>query len=308
MEKVATEKVTTGFGVDVSNCKTYDEILEKSGTNWTVTKVPLFTFDGTPVDDAYAIKRDTDGKILCPNVSERYVPFQQEDFREILEGVMRLGAKPLRADSYYGGRRVWFQFGLEDRDISGDTYRRYIYGINSHDKTSSVTFAVSMQRIACSNAINMMMKNATSRWTISHTGDIKEKLAEARRTILLADKYADAYAIEAERLRGEAIDRNYIENFTEMLFPMPREDEDKEVRESQKLIVLDNRARFLDIYDNKDDLSLLGNNKFKLLQTASDFVSHPVFRRNGARTEERYADRMMMGHPVLNKAYKYLAA
>src|SRR4051812_26450168 len=55
-----------------------DAVIEKSGLNWEVEKVPLITADTKlPVPDVFAVRRSTDKKILG-NVGNRYNVLQNK--------------------------------------------------------------------------------------------------------------------------------------------------------------------------------------------------------------------------------------
>ncbi len=304
----SVEKMRTGFGTDISECQNFDEILETSGTNWTVGKIPLFTGDGRQVEGAYAIQRDIDHRILCPAVTGMYAPFQQEQFRDIANGLMNQGAEPVLGGSFYGGKKVWYQFQMPDQEIMGDNHRHYLYLMNSHDTSGSVIIMTSLLRIACSNGINMLMKNAVSQWRYRHSGDLDVRVAEAKQAIMHANQYVEAYREAADTLQHQTVTGQEVNDFIEQLFPFPKVAEGKELSDRQILTVAEKRARMQEIIQNKDDLCMLGNTKFKLLQAAADYVSHPVFSKHGKNTEERYVETSMSGHPLLNRAYSLLVA
>lgn len=300
----------TGVGTDLRGCTSFDEMMKKSNTDWKAEKIPLFTEAGEKVEDAFAIKRCSDNKILCPSVSKRYKVFNQEEFTDLADALIDLGAKPTRGDSFYGGRRVWYHFEFDDKTILGDVYKHNLYLLNSFDTTGGVIVATSMTRIVCSNAINMMLKNAANRWSYSHTGDIAGKIDEAARTILLSGNYAKAYETEAQRLLGMDVDDSFVNGFIEKIIPMPKKDEDADERIYQIQVARTElaRDRIKDIYHGKEDLKDMKKSRLRLLQSVSDFVSHPEFIRERKDTKDRHEFSLMTGSPLLTKAYTLLAA
>lgn len=297
----------TGFGQDISKANNFEEILTQSGTDWTVEKVPLYLADGTRVKDAYAMQRQMDQKILAPNVSEKYVPFQNSAFAELADGLIGLGASPLKGGSFYGGRKVWYQFAMSEREISGDNHSQYLFLMASHDGSGSVMVATTLMRIACSNQINMLLRKGTSfKWTYVHKdGALTRYESDAARIMTGAAGYADAYALTAEELRGIAITDDYVSDYIDSLFPI---DPEKELTERQIAGIEEKRNRLRDIYYHKDDLTLMGHNRLRLLQATSDYLSHPIFQRVQKDTAERYFDKGISGHALLQHGFNILAA
>ena len=83
----------------------------------------------------------------------------------------------------------------------------------------------------------------------------------------------------------------------------------KDASEASKERVQNQRDSLLNLYYSKSDLSLLGDTKYHFISAVSDYTSHPTSRRR--QTEEaleRQQDRIMSGDPLLQKAYRLIAA
>lgn len=55
-------------------------------------------------------------------------------------------------------------------------------------------------RVVCQNTLNLALNSAKRIWTTIHTGDIKSKLDEAKKTLLLTEYYIDKLGAEVDRL------------------------------------------------------------------------------------------------------------
>lgn len=301
----AKEAKRTGFGVDITGCRDFRSVLQETGTDWKTHMEPVFLANGQEVPDNFAAIRDMDGKILSNRtLSHLYQPFQNEDFLDIGQGLMDAGAKPWRGGAYYGGRKVWYQFDLGDTEIMGDQHNRYLILSNAHDGSGSVTIAVVLVRIVCSNAMNFAMRNCSYKWAYVHKGQIGDKVAAAKAALLQSDAYLAEYKQEVDRLQKESMTAAEINAAVELLMPFA-----KDASDASKERVQNQRDSLLNLYYSKSDLSLLGDTKYHFISAVSDYTSHPTSRRR--QTEEaleRQQDRIMSGDPMLQKAYRLIAA
>ena len=301
----AKEAKRTGFGIDITGCRDFRSVLQETGTDWRTHMEPVFLANGQEVPDNFTAIRDMDGKILSNRtLSHLYQPFQNEDFMDIGQGLMDAGAKPWRGGAYYGGRKVWYQFDLGDTEIMGDNHNRYLILSNAHDGSGSVTIAVVLVRIVCSNAMNFAMRNCSYKWAYVHKGQIGDKVAAAKAALLQSDAYLAEYKQEVDRLQKESMTAAEINAAVELLMPFA-----KDASEASKERVQNQRDSLLNLYYSKSDLSLLGDTKYHFISAVSDYTSHPTSRRR--QTEEaleRQQDRIMSGDPLLQKAYRLIAA
>ncbi len=305
-QRTHVEQMKTGFGSDISQCRSGEEILRISDTAWTAEKVPLYMADGTIVPGSNAIVRKTDRRILSPSASDGYTIFQQEQFLPIMDGLMSLGASPIMGGAFFGGKRVWYQFELPQTDVFGDRHRQYLYLINSHDGSGCVQIMTSLLRIVCSNSINMMVKGASARWSYIHRGDLIGKVEEAQAAILRAEDYKVNYKHQADKLRLTRIDDSVVDHVLEQIIPFPKVKDGEVMSERVKRTTLEKRARIAEIYRSKTDLEDFRGTAYGLFQAVADDLSNPVFMRLGDTTKERYVDQSISGHPLLGKAYNAL--
>lgn len=299
------EHAGTGFGVDITGCHTFRDVLDVSGTNWKVKKRAVYLSDGTRLENNFAIVRAMDKKVLSRStVSSQFVPFQNEDFSSLGQGLMDLGAKPFRGGSYYGGAKVWFMFDMGDTDVMGDGHHHYTLLTNSHDGSGSVNVLDVLVRIVCSNALNYAFKHADFKWSYVHKKSLGNRFAAAEKAILTGNAYIDAYRKEAEALQAKTLSYADVVNLTQMLLPYQ-----KDASDTVKKRVDEKRDRLLEIYSNKDDLQGFGDTAYRFINAVSDYTSHPVLKQDAKiSTLERAEDRILTGDPMLQKAYRIVAA
>ena len=301
------EKAKTGCGEDLSACRSFEDVLRVTGTDWNVSKEPVFLADGSEIPNSYAIVRDIDGKVLSKQtVSKQFVPFQNREFMDLGQGLIDMGIRPNRGGAYFGGAKTWYSFDMGDTDILGDPHHQYIILSNAHDGSGSVTVAVALVRIVCSNQMSFALHSAPFKWAFIHKTGVNDKISEAADAVLRGREYVAQYIQEMQTMQSEKVGRSDIMDFLDAVVPYP-----KQVNDVIKKNIDEKREQILHIYDFKPDLSLLGDTKYHLLSAVSDFVSHPKERKTPkaqAAALERANDRLMTGDPMLQRAYRLLAA
>jgi hypothetical protein len=73
-------------------------------------------------------------------------------------------------------------------------------------------------RVACSNAINLALRDASRIWSIRHSGDIDLKLREAQRTIQQAAEYQQQLSVYATNMASEKISEIQVHRFSKDLW------------------------------------------------------------------------------------------
>lgn len=147
MKKVNTE--LTGANVQE---KTF-EILEATGTNWSVSKHPLTAnVNGEVLDtESYGIFKNTDNRWLG-TVKGRYEPMQNSALVELLvEATDMLELPVLSGGIIKGGTKVFYQIGLTDEHIGNSGVKRYVTALNTHDGTGSIAFGSTNTVVICEN-------------------------------------------------------------------------------------------------------------------------------------------------------------
>jgi phage/plasmid-like protein (TIGR03299 family) len=81
---------------------------------------------------------------------------------------------------------------------------------NAHDGTSALTFALTVMRPACTNALPGALREAKRAWKISHTPNAEGRVEIARQAIIASMNYADAFQAQAQAMMDQPmVDREF---------------------------------------------------------------------------------------------------
>lgn len=302
LEFLNVEHARTGFGQEIMNAESYDDVLRQAGLNWTVAKHPAYTqIDGrmVAIPKTNVIVRSEDEKPLGI-VTDKYKIVNNEDAFAFTESIFRSqDIQFIRGGSYHGGKATWLEAKVtQDYTILGDKTECYMIFMNSHDGTGSVRALMLPTRVACSNQLNFAIRKAARSWRCTHSGDILGKVEEAKHVLLAGTKYMEALEEEAQRLNQKKLSRAEIEGMVTLLFPILPEATDR-IREARE----ESRSNLLRVYDEKDDLQNFDNNAYRFLSAVVDYVAHTEFKRT---TETAALNRYMsiaQGNPIIDNAY-----
>lgn len=217
------------------------EMLSLAGlAGWNVRLVPV-TVPGIPsdrfVNAQFATVRDNpiDGNAdVIGWVGGRYHVLQNEelfDFGDYLGS----GARWETGGSLKGGSTVFGSLALEREtvlDPSGvsDVVKTYILVSSSHDGTSAIVAAITPIRVVCNNTLNMALRATKQSFKIRHTATLEGKMAAARETLGLADRYMDAFDVEARALFETPVNAKVTEDIISAVYPEPAEDAAKSAK------------------------------------------------------------------------------
>ena len=192
------EKPWHGLGTIVAEAPDSKSALELAGLDWNVIQKDIATTDGTAIEGFKANVRDSDDSVLGI-VTDRYKVVQNSEAFAFTDALLGEGVRYETAGSLQGGRRTWMLARLPHQYIiSGDEITPYLVFMNSHDGTGSIKVAMTPIRVVCQNTLNMALANAKRSWSCNHTGDIDDQMAEARDTLLYANRYMSELGKEIE--------------------------------------------------------------------------------------------------------------
>lgn len=284
-----------GLGTIVENAVSSKEAIELAGLNWIVESNPIFDMNGKVIEGYKANTRDID-KLVLGLVTDKYQIVQNSeafDFADILLGE---GVTYETAGSLKNGRVIWLLAKMPDRYILGDKFDPYMCFCNSHDGTGAIKICMTPIRVECNNTLNLAFQKTTRSWSTKHMGDIKTKMSEARHTLQLANDYLDTLAINADILANEKMTTNEMMDILDEMFPVSEEMSErkknniKEVKDDIMVCVF------------APDLAKFANTKWAFVNGVSDFVGHAAPARLTNTYAENNWNRIMNGHPILDKA------
>ena len=297
------EKPWHGLGTRVMEAPTSKEALILSGLNWKVEQEPIYTEYNELIEGYKANIRNTDRKPLGV-VSNKYKVIQNEEAFAFTDALLGEGVKYETAGSLKDGKTVWILARLpHEYIIAGEHICPYLVFSNTHDGSGAVKVAMTPVRVVCNNTLNLCLKTAKRTWSMIHTGDINQKLDEARNTLFLAEKYMSELGREFENLRNKTLTDKDVEDYIEMLIPLKEDSTPLQEKNVYKLRD-DLRKRYYDA----PDLKGIGKNAYRFINAVSDFATHASPLRKNSNFQENVFAKTMNGNPLIDTAYKMLCA
>ena len=203
--------------------------------------------DGTyhPMSDVVANVRE-DGAYLGAVSPEYQLVQPRKSFDVLSKLTADHQLKIDTAGTCRGGRTMWVLAYLpRDILVGGHESERvvpYICFHNSYDGKRALTIGLGPTRVVCWNTVQAFDNSAQRSWTMRHTGNIDEKLAEASHSLGLMNRYYDEFERLANQLIASPFTVRDMRRLTDRLTafkPKPDEsDRAAENREAAKAAVL----------------------------------------------------------------------
>ena len=292
-----------GLGTRVMEAPSSKEALGLAGLDWKVVQEPVYTQAEELIEGYKANVRDTDRKVLGV-VTNRYRIIQNEEAFGFTDALLGEGVRYETAGSLQGGRKVWLLARLpHEYIISGERISPYLVFSNAHDGSGAVRVALTPIRVVCNNTLNLALSTAKRSWSMMHTGNVQEKLEEAKDTLFRAETYMDSLGQEFDELRKKKLTDKQVMDYIEILLPM----EDNTTPQQRKNISRlreDMGRRYFDA----PDLKTVGKNAYRFINAVSDFATHAEPLRKTANYKENAFARTMEGNPLIDRAYQMVKA
>ena len=292
-----------GLGTKVLEAPASKDALQLAGLDWRVLQEPIYTAMEELVDGYKANVRDSDRKVLGV-VTDRYRVIQNDEAFAFTDELLGAGVKYETAGSLQGGRKVWLLAHMpHEYIISGERISPYLLFSNTHDGSGAIKVALTPIRVVCQNTLNLALANAKRSWSMIHTGDIKEKMQEAKDTLFLAENYMDELGKEFEALRMKKLTDKQVMEYIEILLPI-EDGSTPQQEKNMKRLREDMKIRYFDA----PDLQEVGKNAYRFVNAVSDFATHAEPLRRTANYKENLFSRTVDGNPMIDKAYQMVSA
>lgn len=297
------EKPWHGLGTIVMEAPASAEALKLAGLDWKVVQEPVYTEHNEMVKGYKTNVRSSDRRVLGV-VSDRYKVVQNTDAFSFTDELLGKGVKYETAGSLQEGKKVWLLARLpKEYVIAGERISSYLVFSNTHDGSGSVKVAVTPVRVVCNNTLNLALETAKRSFSMIHTGNIHDKIQEAKDTLFMAENYMDNLGIEFEQLRRQKMTDAQVKEYIELLLPM-----EKEPTPIQSKNILKLRRDMEQRYYEAPDLQKVGNNAYRFINAVSDFATHSRPLRMTANYKENVFARTIDGNPLIDKAYQLVKA
>lgn len=289
------EKPWHGLGVKVDDAPNSYEALKLSGLSWDVVQQKLSLLgENTPIKNVYANVRSSDGKVLGI-VTGRYRVVQNVDAFAFTDTLIGGDVHYETAGSLNGGRKIWLLARLPETTVVGDSVTPYLCFTNTHDGTGAVRACMTPVRVVCNNTLNLALSTASRAWSIRHTGDINKKIAEARETLELANRYMVGLDEYAQNMANITIDEAKLETILNTIFKVKEENTKRQcaVAEQQK-------EKFMICYFAPDIAKFRGT-AWGALNAMTDMIAHMPPARESKNFAENNWGRIMAGHSLVDQ-------
>lgn len=292
-----------GLGVRVNEAPASKEALIMAGLDWRVVQEPIYTETKDLITGYKANVRDSDRKVLGV-VTDRYKVIQNEEAFAFTDSLLGEGVRYETAGSLQGGRKVWILARMpREYIVSGERISPYLVFSNTHDGTGAIKVALTPIRVVCNNTLNLALSTAKRSWSMIHTGDIREKIQEAKDTLFLADRYMESLGKEFEQLRKKELSDKMVMEYIEILLPIEDNSTPQQARNMKRLRE-DMKSRYFEAPDLQD----VGKNAYRFINAVSDFATHANPLRRTANYKENLFSRTVEGNPLIDRAYQMVCA
>ena len=297
------EKPWHGLGIIVKEAPTSADAIRLAGLDWSVVQEPIYTNFNRVVEGYRANVRSSDRKVLGV-VSDRYKVVQNVDAFSFTDELLGKGVRYETAGSLQEGKKVWLLARLpREYIIAGERISPYLVFSNTHDGSGSVKVAITPVRVVCNNTLNLALGTAKRSFSMIHTGNIQDKIQEAKDTLFMAEEYMDCLGVEFEQLRRQKITDAQVKEYIELLLPMEK---DPTPIQGKNIIRL--REDMMKRYYDAPDLQKVGSNAYRFINAVSDFATHSNPLRRTANYNENLFARTVDGNPIIDRAYQMVKA
>lgn len=203
--------------VDVSDCTTSAEVIEKAGLDWYVDKCELYAKMQVNIENDYDLDKviqetkDKDahlhGKDIfrnCPNafatyrtdyniplgvVKGKYTPVQNKEAFTFFDDAIGSGKAIWQtAGSFGSGERIFVSAKLPNNIlVKGDPVDNYLVFTNTHDGSSGVKILFTPIRVICRNTLTAAIRTSTNYVSFRHTASVHSNIQLAHEILGICD-------------------------------------------------------------------------------------------------------------------------
>lgn len=288
------EKPWHGMGTMVEEAPNSFEAVRLAGLNWTVEprKISLLGED-KEIENAIANVRTSDNKVLGI-VTNRYKLVQNYDAFAFTDTLIGGDVRYETAGSLFGGKKIWLLAKMPTQKILDDDVEPYLCFTNTHDGSGAVRVLMTPIRVVCNNTLNFALNSAKRAWSVKHTGDINKKIAEARQTLDLANRYMTNLNEYAERMTDIRVDEGMVKAIMDEVFNLKNAKTERE-----KNTVMRQEEAFMACYLAPDIAQYFGT-AWGVVNAAADMAAHAKPARETKTYAENNWNRIMSGHTLVD--------
>lgn len=290
-----------GQGTIVQEAPNSNEALRLAGLDWTVEGKTIYDNMGRVIAGYKANTRSSDGKVLGI-VGNRYKIVQNADAFQFTDNLIGGDVRYETAGSLQGGKKIWLLAKMPETKVCDDNVEPYVCFTNTHDGSGAVKAIMTPVRVVCNNTLNLALRTAKRSWSMRHQGNIEGKLEEARQALELAEIYMDSLAKEADEWANITVNTEHLHKILDAIFP-----EKANATDRAKENIKRNKDQFMACVFAPDLVKFVGT-AWGVINAAADFVGHTAPSRNTKSYAENNWNRIMDGHPLVDRVVSLVTA
>ena len=287
--------------VTVQDAMTSEEALRLAKLDFDVLQENVYDNQGIQVP-GYRLNFKSDDRKLLGLVTSRYKVIQNREAFAFTDALIGPSCRYETAGSLNGYRTVWMLAQLEPRTIMGDNFKNYLCFVNSFDGSSAMHVCITPIRVVCQNTLNLALRKARRKFSISHLGNIENKLQEADKTLKLSEEYFTEVQEKYMELAKKKVTDTMFQSFLQQLFPIEEDD-----KESTKKLQQKKQDAVRKAYE-VDDLANFTGTAYGVINAVSDMAAHYEPSRITDGYYGNLFSKVIEGHPYLDKAYALVEA
>jgi phage/plasmid-like protein (TIGR03299 family) len=218
------------IGEEVTATSARDAAIQ-AGLDWHVSLSDVHTNTLTPegvntleVPNTFAsVRTNKDGtQSVLGTVGGRYKVFQNDEMFSGLDALVDSGdARYAFAGEVKGGAQVYMVLELPNGvKIGNDEHACYLVARTSHDGSTALQIAPSIQRLRCTNQINgIFSKNAT--YNLKHTTNAEFRVEDIRKIIPVTYAGIQMYETVGNQLFNTQLSDTEVDNIFKKMWSLP---------------------------------------------------------------------------------------
>jgi phage/plasmid-like protein (TIGR03299 family) len=279
----ASTKPWHNLGVQVSNDLTPEEMMIASGTNWNVSKHPMFVRLNDKVSinvpNKSALLRDDTNTVLdVVGGDDWYYTQNSEAFQFFNEFVQRGDMTMETAGSLQNGKIVWVLAKVKEsfEPVDGDVVESHLLFTNYHKYGFSRDIRFTPTRVVCNNTLTMALNSTANRlFKASHRIQINDEMVKETLGIAHASMYE--YKERAEFLTSKRYDDESLQNFINNVFPT------LSVKKEEKVKVSKNAKLVMSAIEHQPGVEFAPGSWWQALNSVTYVTDHLLGRTDDTR-------------------------
>ena len=186
-----------GLGTKVPHDLSTDEMLKKSGLDWSVEKVPTLVnlpispdkSGGYQPTGSFALVRSSDNKVLAPSVGQNWNPVQNKEAFDFFSEYVEAGDLEMHtAGSLMDGKMVWALAKVKQSFelFKGDEVENYMLFSNPHQFGKPIDIRMTPIRVVCNNTLTLSLStDSDSMVKVNHRREFNPEMVKEQLGICL---------------------------------------------------------------------------------------------------------------------------